>query len=321
MYFEVEHKTKECVIIEINEPVVEIDGSIFKINLQKITDHLHILKNNLIALNKRTKKLNNTGITMLNNALNATSDDINKFKSDNNFSDIKLQFGSHQDHNILGNKLYNDGALRSDIDDLEYEKLKMLNTIMDIEIMILMLKNNQFEGRIKLTNLHNLIRISSALVSGRDYLTYDDIFNDFGVKTLVGFTIDDENTYNNFYTNDFGVKTRVMQQKVHKIDKSQDVDRGFGTLHFDAEIFANDAMAPIYEGYTHKTRVAKDELSPSYNTQLLGDSGMTYVIKRDIIPSYIPFVDINKTIFRNKAAKAHLIDSAARQSLRDDYKL
>ena len=231
-YYEIDKKITRLAINETisDEVVVELNKSIYIIDATRVVDHIHMLKNNMITLNKRIHNLNGAAVVVLNRLINNVMEDSQNYKTDNSFSDIKLQFGDHTDHNIFGNKLYNSNAMRSDIDDVQYEKYKILNVIMDLEIMMLLIKNDNRDGRIKLTNLHNLIRFLSSMADGKDYLTYDDIF---GIEAISReYVIDDENTYNNFYTNDFGVNTRIMQQKVHKVDRSQD-NTNIGLINMD----------------------------------------------------------------------------------------
>jgi hypothetical protein len=316
-YYEIDKKITRLAINETisDEVVVELNKSIYIIDATRVVDHIHMLKNNMITLNKRIHNLNGAAIVVLNRLINNVMEDSQNYKTDNSFSDIKLQFGDHTDHNMFGNKLYNSNAMRSDIDDVQYEKYKILNVIMDLEIMMLLIKNDNRDGRIKLTNLHNLIRFLSSMADGKDYLTYDDIF---GIEAISReYVIDDENTYNNFYTNDFGVNTRIMQQKVHKVDRSQD-NTNIGLIKMDCDNYISDESTPLYESYKY-VQLPKVEQSTTHNTQTLGTSGQTYVIKRDIIQNYVPFCDINKIIEDKKRASKHLIDSDARQSLRNDY--
>ena len=289
--------------------LVEINSDIISADIDNIINHLSILKDNLITLHKLDCPIDNIYMTQMHNVINLCETDLNNFKSVNNYND-------YDDSVLKSNVLTYNNLYKTPIDLInseynEHSEYTVLNTIVNIEIAIGLLQNSTSgsfprgsfpRGILRLTNVHNLIKLSKEIFKGNVYLSYDEIFND------------SDNTYTSLYTNDYGVANNYkVSAKVRTMINSQSVNQGIDNK------YVNDHKTPLTEKNMTNTVMPRNEYNSASNTQWLNDSNLTKVIKRNCIDNYVPFCNITKILENKRIANLQLVDSTSRQSLRNDY--
>ena len=245
----------------------------------------------------------------MHNVINLCETDLNNFKSVNNYND-------YDDSVLKSNVLTYNNLYKTPIDLInpeynEHSEYTLLNTIVNIEIAMVLLQNSTRgsfprgsfpRGILRLTNVHNLIKLSKEIFKGNVYLSYDEIFND------------SDNTYTSLYTNDYGVANNYkVSAKVRTMINSQSVNQGIDNK------YVNDHKTPLTEKNMTNTVMPRNEYNSASNTQWLNDSNLTKVIKRNCIDNYVPFCNITKILENKRIANLQLVDSTSRQSLRNDY--
>jgi hypothetical protein len=319
-----------------NKIMIDLNGNLIETDTNHITNHLIVIKNNLIALKK-------SDFTSFNN------------ESYNKLDELIYQSIADTAHNLFGEKLdlmekiqRSDISLDNNEEFIKNKKMRLQQLIIDLEIVTLIIKisSTDAKGYIRLTNLHQLLNLVSLVSTGKNYLTYDDLFSNLDTtSTNVSYTdcgysnvdysrkyddartslsnykflIDDTNTYSNLYSNDYGRDGKMPWAKSINIMNSQDVMAGYNTLPYDGELFVNDEdnillpykeVEPVFRANQY-----------TQNTQLFENSDTTYITKRDIIPSYIPFYNLTKIRSDISKKKKKTVDYNSRQALREDYNL
>lgn len=309
-------------VVKINQYVlIELDNNVIKTDLTNAITHITSLKNNLITLNKFDYNLDDEANTQkLDKLINACADDMDKFKQANNFSDIDLEFSTdHLSQQIIGKKFDNLKSSQSDVTDVQFKKFEFANLIIDLEIVSHLLKSGNNNGRITLSNVYALIELlPKTLKFDKKYLSYYDVYKtDDDVSNLNNDKLDDIDTHFLALAGNYTGKISSINR--HS-DRSQNIDKSFGNLQEDGEVFANDniTLANIKPSIIPNITLSYQN---AMNTQVFGSSGVNDTSVKKCIKNYVPFCDINK-IRKNKGkVRRRLMDLSSKQSLRDDYNL
>jgi hypothetical protein len=292
--------------------MIDIKSNVVKTDINGVVDHLLLLKDNFLFLNKIDRIIDKSDMIREDSLIKTCIFDLNAFKTANDFNDQMLKNDSNHYTQYLYGKLQESSwnMLRDDITDYQYEKYELMDIITNIDIVILLIKSGRCKGVMKLTNLHNLIKLCSIL-SNIEYLRYDEIFNindinDNYIKD--NYIKDDVNNYISQYTNDYGVphSTNNITVRLNKSNNSQNNDE------------QNDIAAILCD----RNRVVNSmpvTMVNYKNTQYLPNSEVTYNTDRKGIVSYIPFCDITKILEERSRDKSNIVDSIAKRSLRNDY--
>jgi hypothetical protein len=279
--------------------LVNIDGHIIDMKQTAIKQHLVIIKNILQTMSQIPCHQDDINKQMLNAYITASLVDLEKFKRDNSYID--------NDKYIIP---------VANIDEI----------IRNIGQVIHILNNSICASSISLGNLHELIKLYGRLTTEIQYNQYSDKFNS-GVNYVTSgqkYFIDDVNTYCNSYTFDqeSNIKDRIapIKPRNNNMELSQNPDAGFGTMANDGESYLNDDINKSFERLQHVVK-PNNISNNTYDTQYKTDSGLTFVIKRDNIPSYIPFCDLTKMREEVANANKYIIDFDSKHGLRNDYKL
>lgn len=306
----------DCCTIEISDLIIKTDTN-------DVINHLHMLKDNLILLKKIERVIDKTDMIKVDSIIKTCLYDLDRFKEANDFENSDLNTSDHDEQLLYGKtreSIYN--MNRSDIDDYQYEKYELMNVITNIEIVIWLLLNKRCEGIINLTYLHDLIKTCSIFSCSAQYLTYDEIFNYPVQECGIQYNIHESGEYQSSYTNDHGVNhDKLLTPRLNKSNKSQDVDKGFGTKPEDGEIFTNDNETIICDRQRSMARLPKHIMAKHYNTQYMHHSDTAEITKRNGIKNYIPFCDITKLLEEHRQRKINTVDSISKRSLRNDYNL
>jgi len=285
----------------INRPkgiLVDIDGNLVNMESTVVKQHLVIIKNILKNISKIPYLSDDVNNTMLNAYTIGALGDLEKFKRDNYYCDKK---------DIL-------------------PEANIIEVINNIGHVIHILDQNICVSTISFGSLHELVKLYSKLTSEKQYKSYNDT-HDSGVNYVTSgkkYVIDDINNYCNSYTFDqeSKIKDRIgpIKPRNNNMDLSQNPDAGFGRMQYDGESYANDDNNKLFERLeqTVKTNNVSNNV---YDTQYRTDSGHTFVIKRDNIPSYIPFCDLTKMREEVANANKYIIDFNSKHGLRNDYNI
>lgn len=278
--------------------LVNVNGHIVNMDLNEVKHHLNIIKNVLKNVSKIPYPQDITTTIMINALIISSLADLEKFKRDNHYIDDENKLSSPNIDEIINN----------------------------IGHILYIFDNKICRSSISFGNLHNLIKLYSELTSKYIYNTYDDVY-DSGIdhaKPGQKYIIDDVNNYHNSYTFDQNskIKDRIVPIKPrnNNMELSQNPDAGFGIMKYDGESYANDLNSKSFERM-HQTVKLNNISNETYESQYRTDSGLTFLIKRDNIPSYIPFCDLSKMREEVENANKHIIDFSAKHSLRNDYNL
>jgi len=265
-----------------------------------VKQHLFIIKNILKNMSKIPYSLDDVNNVMLNSFIIGTLGDLEKFKRDNSY--------------------YNK------YDEYRLPKANIDEVIHNIEQVIHIIDKTDCVSKILIGNLHELIKLYGKLTIIKPYNSYSET-HDSGVNYVTSgqkYFIDDVNSYCNSYTFDqeSKVKDRIapIKPRNNNMELSQNPDAGFGRMQYDGESYVNDVNNKLFERMkqTVKTNNVSNDV---YDTQYRTDSGHTFVIKRDNIPSYIPFCDLTKMREEVANANKYMIDFNSKHSLRNDYNL
>jgi hypothetical protein len=280
--------------------LVDIDGNVVSMDSNAVKQHLVIIKNILQDMSKIPYLRDNVNDEMFDAFVIGSLGDLEKFKHDNHYYN-NIEKNAHSAANI--NEIIN-----------------------NIGQVIYVLDNNICKTTISFGNIHSLIKLYSKLTREKAYKSYDDRF-DSGVNYVTSgqkYFIDDVNTYCNSYTFDqeSKIKDRIapIKPRNNNMELSQNPDAGFGTLQHDGELYINDTNNKSFEKI-HQTVKINTISNDTYESQYRTDSGLTFVIKRDNIPSYIPFCDLSKMREEVSNANKYIIDFDSKHSLRNDYNL
>lgn len=281
------HKDTNKVLIEINTNIIEVDTNNMYSHLMLIKENLHTIKR--LNLNYDTDIVQRT-----QQLVQLARRDLRKFNSKN-----ADQY--EYTHNTPGS--------RSDMHS-EPSKINVDHIITDLEVALSVLKRKT-HGHITLTNLHELLKMFTAITHGENHLTYDEIFD---LDAHLNANEEEFRKYgklNNYYTH--------KQSSTKHTDISQNVLGGYGNEDEDGEQFANDETNILFETSKLKRREKHDDYV-DYNTQMFGSSGKIDIAARNGIKHFVPFCNINKLKRENKQHKV-FVDSHSRQALRNDYNL
>ena len=278
--------------------LVNIDGYIIDMKQTAVKQHLVIIKNILQTMRQIPCYQDDMNKQMLNAYIIGSLVDLEKFKRDNSYSD---------------NDKYITPVANID------EVIRNIGQVIHIF-------NDICTSSISLGNLHELIKLYSRLTTEIQYNQYSDKFNS-GVNYVTSgqkYFIDDVNTYCNSYTFDqeSKIKDRIapIKPRNNNMELSQNPDAGFGTMANDGESYLNDDINKSFEKLQHIVK-PNNISNNTYDTQYKTDSGLTFVIKRDNIPSYVPFCDLTKMREEVANANKYIIDFDSKHGLRNDYKL
>lgn len=282
--------------------LVNIDGHIIDMEQTAVKQHLVIIKNILQTMSQIPCQQDDANKLMLNAYTIGSLGDLEKFKRDNLYNHYK-----DNDKYIIP---------AANIDEV----------IRSIGQVIYVLDNEICSSSILLGNLHELIKLYGKLTTEIEYKQYDDKFNS-GVNHVTSgqkYFIDDVNTYCNSYTFDqeSKIKDRIapIKPRNNNMELSQNPDAGFGTMQHDGESYVNDDVNKSFERLQQVVK-PNNISNETYDTQYRTDSGLTFVIKRDNIPKYIPFCDLTKMREEVANANKYIIDFDSKHGLRNDYKL
>ncbi|MGL5934892.1 MAG: hypothetical protein ACRCZI_04640 [Cetobacterium sp.] len=315
-----------------------------KTNFNTAIEHMMLLKNNLTLLNKSKYMINDTNINQIHNLIKKTETDLAEFKHINGFTNDELHVDSHLEHTLKGSRFDNNISKSDVYSDVIYEKYCTLNTIIDINIVILLLEHGHHKGYLKLDNLYELIKIYTILTKSKDYLSYDELFgqldasaidpktgkfnldcpklnmsNNSGYNRIIDYSINDSNNYYNTHTKDYGVEHNFKapwlkyknQYEFSQMNKNIDLAGGVE--------YANEELIPIFDKSVSIINPARNDNNSSHNTQYLYDSGTNINITRDNIQPYIPLCDINKIRTDKERLAKILYDRTSPKMLRNDY--
>lgn len=282
--------------------LVNIDGHIIDMEQTAVKQHLVIIKNILQTMSQIPCQQDDSNKLMLSAYTIGSLGDLEKFKRDNHYNHYK-----NNDKYIIP---------AANIDEV----------ISSIGQVIYVLDNEICSSSILLGNLHELIKLYGKLTTEIQYKQYDDKFNS-GVNYVTSgqkYFIDDVNTYCNSYTFDqeSKIKDRIapIKPRNNNMELSQNPDAGFGTMQHDGESYVNDDVNKSFERLQQVVK-PNNISNETYDTQYRTDSGLTFVIKRDNIPKYIPFCDLTKMREEVANANKYIIDFDSKHGLRNDYKL
>ena len=316
---------------EPNTVIMRLNSEFIETDIQSVIIYLHLLKANLTNLSK-SNITSGHAVREVDQLINACTADLAEFKIANNFEDDSdLKIDPHLAYNLYGSQYDNNVSMSDTFSDAQYEMYKMLNLVIDVQIVMLLLENGICYGQLKLDNLHNLIKKYGTLAHNEEYISYNEFMEHLGFGNLDGrinvhaakknlypgkersyegdIYINDENNYVNMLTKDYGVPDLYKPaEKVAKRDISQNKDR-----------YISDLLIPLFGQKVDKRTVERSANNTSHNTQYLYDSGLTALIKRNHIQNYVPLCDINKIKTDIEKMKAPLLDAMARRSLRNDY--
>lgn len=262
---------------------IEIDDDIVDTDRMDVYDHLYRIKNNLYAINNMQNSLDVMYIPQIDKLIQYAIYDIHIFQDKNGIMD------HHMD--------------RSD-------KPSIQDLIMKIDEVIDTLADNYgvpvLKGVLTLTNLHDIIRLSNTVYKDDDdgYSKYRDMLRD------------EDNSYVSHYTLDLG-GVKPLSRVINRANKSHDEQYESGYR----VIMSNDEHNIMFAQPVQNRVTEYNEDSVGINTQNLSYSDVTYITKRDNIPTYIPFCDITKAIEDKRRRSMHLVDKNAKKGLRNDYQL
>lgn len=322
---------KEEPIFEHPHPVVvQIGSDVIKSDITAMIDHLSIVKNNLIDLNKIDYSVNimdATNIKHLNHLINATNKDLANFTHQNNFDDIIIRLDpDHELQQLIGRKINNIRETRSDLLDVHFERFEIDNVVIDLNAVIYLLQHDRINGRIVLTNLYKLITFLVRLLpSDKEHLSYYDVYKDIPYHTPPpsihqGYVDDngEDNHYKNELTNDYGVIGKMPHINAKNVNLSQNSTGGYGTLQNDGEQYCSEDLNILLANIapTPAPRMGQNLM----NTQLLSGSDVARITKRDHIQPYLPFCNLRRIKEDYEAKRRYILDNSSPASLRSDYK-
>lgn len=261
---------------------VEINSDIVDTDRMDVYDHLYRIKNNLYTIKNMQKSLDVIYIPQINKLIQYAIYDIHIFQDKNGI----------MDHHM-------DKLDKPSIHDLIVKIDEVINTLSD-NYGVSVLK-----GVLSLTNLHDVIRLSNSIYIEDDddgYSKYNDILGDEG------------NSYISHYTLDLG-GVKPLSKVTNSANKSHDEQYESGYR----VIMSNDEYNITFKQPVQNRVTEYNEDSVGINTQNLSYSDVTYITKRDNIPTYIPFCDITKAIEDKRRRGMHLVDKNAKKGLRNDY--
>ena len=283
-----------------NGVLVDIDGHVVNMNTKAVKQHLVIIKNILLNISKVPYLKDDVNDKMLDSLIIGSLADLEKFKRDNHYYKNVSEYIPPQ----------------ANIEEV----------ISNICQVIYVLDNEICETTISFGYLHSLIKLYSKLTSEKIYRSYDDTFDSCVDSVTSGqkYFIDDINNYCNSYTFDqeSKIKDRIapIKPRNNNMELSQNPDAGFGLLQHDGESYANDVNNKSFERMKQTVK-ANTVSNDTYESQYRTDSGLTFTIKRDNIPSYVPFCDLSKMREEVAEANRYIIDFNSKHSLRNDYNL
>lgn len=319
VYSEIENKVlrleEEREILSRKNMTIDLDGNVLRINSKNIIKHLNKIKNNLKTLNTvfYSKSPDNLEEDNVLKQIRSCSVDLDRFKKFNGFVD---NF-DNDFHRFNKFSSYNNGSK---------SWREMSSIIIDINIIIELLKNDLYKGRLYLSNLHKLVQMYATLTNHQEFITYDNLFE---VGEIVSHDYSpshqDANKsadgYRNAYTYDYGVEhSAVLFPRINKSDKSQRIEEGISNIldsygESGEDLVIDNSNMRFDQGVNKTTMRHNDS---SLHTQYVSDSGVTFMIKRDIFDNYVPFCDINKIRSDAKKMNKNLIDHG-KGYLRNDY--
>jgi hypothetical protein len=326
--------------------LILLDKEFVKLDIYDAIDHLTLLRNNLVALNKLDYPSTIKNITMIESIANSCKCDFNNFGKTNHIDmeNISKTINTHEAYTLQGIQ-YNSKLAKSDVySDELYEKYNIMQLVAYLDAITIVLERaknfkQKLQGFIKLDNIHKLIRTLVSLTKGNPYMSYDDIFGDLDnvamlqhalkyevgldsdneSETTSGIIINDKNCYMNKLSKDYGVDNipyTTARSNVFDVSQTQ---QGFGIHKNDGEYYANDEYMPLFTQAEKVTNQLRNNNNTALNAQYMGDSGVTAMIKRNTIPNYIPVCDINQIKTDKERMAKFLLDTQFNRSLRDDY--
>ena len=159
------------------------------------------------------------------------------------------------------------------------------------------------------------------LIFKKDLLSYYDVYKtDNNIYNTIPEKSDNEdNHYLSLLTNDYKRIGKMPSAKWINITKSQDINKGFGNLQEDGELFVNDNPNIILAGIKPNFNISLGSRENIMNTQIFGSSDVINPNKRNCVKNYLPFYDINAIRSRKERIRSNVMDLSSRQSLRNDY--
>lgn len=292
LYFGPSYKYKHNLNNE--QILIEIDSNIIKADPTNIYNHMQILKGNLVTLNK----INYKSSTLIKELILFSIIDLDSYKTANNYQDnyLETNASTHEEYGILSKKEQNHRNILKNDDNSDSEKYGLTEIILNIEIVMFLIKmHNISNSALVLTHIHMLIKEISKISNSDNYLSYDEIF---GIS---------ENMTD--FTSNFNNKA-YASTRMGRTDNSSDKDR-----------YSNDQMNLTYTQNLSRQKVENFDSNKMYNTQAFGNSDANDGDMRNKAKQeYVPFYNIHKLQAEYKKNKKQLVESNARQSLRNDYK-
>lgn len=321
LYAEYENRIHFDNLDNYDAIAIDLESNIIKTDVDGVIDHLVLLKENLLLLNKMPRAIDKTTMVKVDSIIKTCLYGLDSFKRANQFNNDSLCFSPSHISQYLCGKLQesSENMARSDILDYQYEKYEIMDVITNIEIVILLIINGKRNGIINLSDLHDLIKICSTLSNGAKYLSYDEVFSYEVPDQQTVYNIHEYDDYLSPYTNDYGKEhSKLLHTRLNKSNISH--DDGFNTLYGEGEKYTNDNATIICDRVRkrHNAPITMD--NNHYNTQWLSSSDVSHTVKRNGIKNYVPFHDINKILAEIKYVKQHTTDSIAKRSLCNDYK-
>ena len=269
-------------VIELDTILIEINDKLIKANSAHVYNHLNLLKNNLLILNKMqfTTKIENITILALLN--------LNDYKSSNNFNNSDLELNKYDTgFSILGKQHENHkNIIRSDLDT--DNKYSIVEIILNLEIVMLLIKNKELNGKLVLTNLHHLIKLISYDKKFKNLDNLDEMQN---LDNLIEVqNIKDDNSY----------KDEVREQDQGNQEEGNQ---------------NNDKLSLLFNCKRDNLIKGKPKLIDDTQFGLSNEASNTKKCQIE----YTPFYDIEKIKKEFKKNKDILVDVNTRQSLRNDY--
>jgi len=324
VYKNTHDKFEKSESLHTDEVIVKLNDDLIYVNKQKIIQHLRKLKDKLLKISKVNYTPGESDQIRIDSVSVSCLTELHEFIDINSYG-IESNVATKEKNHLFGkSEDCRNNILRSDISDAQRERYEILYIVTNIDIILDILQNSvrsPNEGYLQLTNLHTLVKLYDHVVYGVSCSSYADKYNS-GVNYITSgqkYLIDDLNEYCSEYTYDYGVNHRkAAVPRLNKMDQSQDVTAGFGTHKYDGESYVGDDESRYYE---QMQRISKPNMisNETYNTQYISDSGLTYIIKRDIIKPYIPFCDLSKIRSEKKNQNKYIVDYNTKHALRNDY--
>jgi hypothetical protein len=291
--------------------VVETNKQIMKVNIPNIINHLSVLRDNIITLSKLSPIANHVTQKTINNLIHNTKTDLGKFKSANNYND-HVYYNDHIDAHNGGDN----------------DSIKSVAN--EINLVIYLLNQKKYNGRLILTNLYALIKISNAAVRVTDqkFTTYEMSMKPYYEKIITSndeyksyntqnnsderfrYTIDDYNDYNHAeYNHHYGLSSNRLQST-----NANTLNKVANPTNLNNNIRSN----LVFSNMPRNRKMINDPYD-IYNTQIFNNSEIINVVKRNGIQNYIPFYDLDKIRRERDKMRKKYFETITKDSIRNDY--